>query len=98
MARTKTFETCMACNRKTEHTYLWVKNDSSVLRCAACGLGSSTKGSFDPTAFYVRNYFDGTFKDGYIDYLGSEQVLRDEFIKTIRTMRYIVPSGTLVEI
>jgi 2-polyprenyl-3-methyl-5-hydroxy-6-metoxy-1,4-benzoquinol methylase len=96
MATTR--RTCIACCGETEHALLWVKGGSTVFRCSECSLGSAVKEDFDPRAFYVGDYFDGTLEDGYADYLGSERVLRNEFQRVVGFIRRMIPSGTLIEI
>jgi hypothetical protein len=67
---------CAACGQATVHKSLYNKNGCDILRCNACGLGRSKAKAFDPTAYYTAGYFSGRLRDGYADYLGTEQVLR----------------------
>jgi len=96
--RLSTRRSCLACCRETEHIFLWEKGNNSVFRCTECCLGSATKGGFDPEVFYVGNYFNGKVREGYADYLGSEQVLRGEFRRITSFIKRIIPSGTLIEV
>jgi 2-polyprenyl-3-methyl-5-hydroxy-6-metoxy-1,4-benzoquinol methylase len=89
---------CLACDRPTEHAFLWEKSSSSVFRCTECGLGSATQGSFDPKTYYTADFFNGNTEGGYPDYITSEKVLRAEFHAVVDRVRQIVPSGTLIEI
>ena len=89
---------CIACERRTEHSLLWEKNGSRVYRCAECGLGSAGIGDFDPRAYYTADFFNGNVEGGYPDYISSEDVLRAEFRAVAARLRRIVPSGTLLEI
>ncbi|MBV9378312.1 MAG: class I SAM-dependent methyltransferase [Alphaproteobacteria bacterium] len=89
---------CIACDRPTEHNLLWEKNGSRVFRCVECGLGSATRGNFDPTRYYTADFFNGNTERGYPDYINSENVLRSEFRALTNRLRQIVPSGTLLEI
>jgi len=50
-------------------------------------------------AHYTEAYFSGGFKESYVDYLGSEDVLRREFRRTVRYLRRIGPAeGKCLEI
>jgi SAM-dependent methyltransferase len=89
---------CLACNRPTQHAFLWEKSSSSVFRCTECGLGSATKRGFDPKTYYTADFFNGNTEGGYPDYITSEKVLRAEFRTILDHVRQIVPSGTLIEI
>jgi SAM-dependent methyltransferase len=89
---------CLACDRPTEHAFLWEKSASGVFRCTECGLGSATKGGFDPETYYTADFFNGHTEGGYPDYLTSEKVLRAEFCAVVDSIRQIVPSGILIEI
>ncbi len=89
---------CLACDRPTEHAFLWEKSSSSVFRCTECGLGSATKGGFDPKTYYDADFFNGNTEGGYPDYITSEKVLRAEFRTVLDRVRQLVPSGTLIEI
>jgi 2-polyprenyl-3-methyl-5-hydroxy-6-metoxy-1,4-benzoquinol methylase len=91
-------QVCMACGQSTQHALLWVKNGGQVFRCADCGLGSTEKGCFVPEAYYTAGFFDGSTQGGYPDYLSSEGVLRAEFGGVVRSIRQIIPAGTLIEI
>jgi 2-polyprenyl-3-methyl-5-hydroxy-6-metoxy-1,4-benzoquinol methylase len=89
---------CPACGQATVHKFLYNKNGCDVLKCNACGLGRSKAKAFDPTAYYTAGYFSGRLRDGYADYLGTEQVLRREFARTADFVRSSCPSGKLLEI
>src|SRR5271165_1572786 len=89
---------CLVCERSTDHSFLWEKSGSPVFRCTACGLGSASKGSFDPKAYYTTNFFNGNTEGGYPDYVSSENVLRAEFRGVVDHARQMVPSGTLIEV
>lgn len=89
---------CPACRRETGHRFLWSKNGCPVFRCIECGLGAATIAAFDPKALYSGDFFNGRSGAGYVDYAGSEAVLRAEFRATVASVRKIAPSGTLLEI
>jgi SAM-dependent methyltransferase/Zn ribbon nucleic-acid-binding protein len=89
---------CPACERSTDHSFLWEKSGIPVFRCTECGLGSAGKGSFDPKSYYTANFFNGNTEGGYPDYVSSENVLRAEFRTVVDRAWQMVPSGTLVEV
>ena len=89
---------CPACGQATVHKFLYNKNGCDILRCNACGLGRAEAKAFDPTAYYTVGYFSGRLSDGYADYLGAEQVLRQEFARTADFVHLSCPSGKLLEI
>ncbi len=89
---------CLACDRPTEQNFLWEKSGSGVFRCTECGLGSATKGGFDPETYYTADFFNGNTEGGYPDYITSEKVLRAEFRTLVERVRQVVQSGTLIEI
>jgi SAM-dependent methyltransferase len=89
---------CPACARATVHRKLYSKNSCDILQCRACGLGRANCDSFDVHGYYTEGYFSGAHPDGYVDYLGSEPVLRREFARTVRFIRGLRASGRLLEI
>jgi 2-polyprenyl-3-methyl-5-hydroxy-6-metoxy-1,4-benzoquinol methylase len=89
---------CPACRRETDHRLLWSKNGSPVFRCMECGLGAARVADFNPESLYSGDFFNGRSGAGYVDYAGSEAILRAEFRSTIAALREVVPSGRLLEI
>lgn len=89
---------CLACDRPTEHAFLWEKNGVPVFLCMECRLGSATKGGFDPETYYTADFFNGNTEGGYPDYITSEKVLRAEFRTVLDRVRQLAPSGTMIEI
>ena len=89
---------CPACSRATNHTLLFHKNGSDILKCANCGLGRAESPAFDPTAYYTEDYFSGGHADGYSDYQGAEAVLRREFAGTVDFIRGFREGGKLLEV
>jgi SAM-dependent methyltransferase len=63
-----------------------------------CGLGAAAVAAFDPKALYSGDFFNGWSGAGYVDYAGSEAVLRAGFRSTVAAIRKVAPSGTLLEI
>jgi SAM-dependent methyltransferase len=89
---------CPACRRQTDHRLLWHKNGSPVFRCLDCGLGAAAVADFDAKSLYSGGFFNGRSDAGYVDYAGSEAVLRAEFRTVVARLRQVAPSGTLLEI
>lgn len=84
---------CSSCNFEKEHISLYKKNESLIRKCRACGLGSAEQGDFDPEGYYTEDYFNGGHSDGYADYAGSEQVLRNEFSRLVASLKKYFPNG-----
>jgi SAM-dependent methyltransferase len=89
---------CPACACSTAHRKLYSKNSCDILRCAHCGLGRAECRSFDIHSYYTEDYFFGARADGYVDYRGSEPVLRREFARTVQFIRGFRKNGRLLEI
>ena len=54
---------------------------------------------FDLEKYYSKSYFNGNVDDGYADYVGSEEVLRPEFRRTlIRQLAHSRSQGILLEV
>jgi SAM-dependent methyltransferase len=53
---------------------------------------------FDLEEYYSKSYFSGDVDDGYADYIGSEEVLRLEFRRTVvHQLAHARSKGTLLE-
>jgi SAM-dependent methyltransferase len=90
---------CPACGRVTDHSHRYTSNGCDILQCNDCGLGRSDRiGGFDPAAYYTADYFTGRHPDGYPDYQGAEQVLRQEFARSVEFIRRFRPDGKLLEL
>jgi len=89
---------CPACACTTAHRKLYSKNSCDILQCAQCGLGRAECSSFDVHNYYTEDYFSGGSADGYVDYRGSESVLRREFARTVQFIRGFRKNGRLLEI
>jgi SAM-dependent methyltransferase len=89
---------CPACAGTTAHRKLYSKNHCDILQCAQCGLGRAECGDFDLHGYYTEDYFRGAREDGYVDYRGSEPVLRREFARTVQFIRGFRKAGRLLEI
>jgi SAM-dependent methyltransferase len=89
---------CPGCGRPTEHAQLYSIQASTILRCAACGLGRTEAPAFDPERYYTDDYFTGQHADGYADYRGAEAVLRREFAGTVEFIRARRDGGRLLEV
>ncbi len=89
---------CPACADTTAHRKLYSKNSCNILQCVQCGLGRAECSNFDVQGYYTEDYFSGARADGYVDYRGSEPVLRREFARTLQFIRGFRNSGRLLEI
>ena len=56
-----------------------------MFRCA--GSGRARCDEFDPREYYSGDYFSGGRADGYVDYQGTEAVLRREFSYALEFIR-----------
>jgi SAM-dependent methyltransferase len=52
---------------------------------------------FDLEKYYSETYFNGNVDDGYADYIGSEEVLRPEFRRTVIQLAHSHSKGVLLE-
>jgi 2-polyprenyl-3-methyl-5-hydroxy-6-metoxy-1,4-benzoquinol methylase len=90
---------CPACRRVTDHLPRFRSNGCDIVQCSECGLGRTDGvGGFDPAAYYTADYFSGRHRDGYPDYRGAEQVLRQEFARSVEFIRRFRPDGKLLEL
>jgi SAM-dependent methyltransferase len=89
---------CPACGHAGAHRFLYAKNGCDILRCEQCGLGRARAAGFDPGRYYTSDYFDGRHSDGYADYVGTEQILRREFARTVEFIAGFRTSGRLLEV
>ena len=97
---------CVLCGGAPEqHSVVYRKWGYPILKCRACGLGSTLVSSdFEPFYQYNRDYFHGSsgYADGsggYADYSGSERVLRAEFRRSLSALRrHGCEAGRLLEI
>lgn len=87
---------CPACTDVTEHIRVYRVNNCDIWRCNKCGLGRATVSDFIPQNYYNKDYFDGSYEDGYSDYQGSESILRTEFRKIVDEIAKLVPPGAHV--
>lgn len=94
------FGECQICQSETKHEFIYEKWGYQILRCSRCGLGlTRIDGQFDPGSLYNEGYFQGRQRDGYSNYIGSEEVLRAEFRREIAYLRrFVRDSGRLLEI
>ncbi len=99
-AQNSTEPSCPVCGRPTPQRFVYEKWSYPILKCVVCGLGrAQVDRPFDPGTFYRAGYFQGTMRDGYADYQGSEPVLRAEFRHVLRHLaRCGVRSGNLLEV
>ena len=71
-----------------------------IYRCPTCGLGQTMlPPNFDVSKIYDESYFQGGQADGYADYQGSRNELREEFRQVVRVLESAGhKSGRLLEI
>src|SRR5436305_6016046 len=89
---------CCACGCVGQHDFRFRVNGCAIFACRLCGTGCTEAQGFDPALYYTENYFSGGHADGYSDYLGSEEVLRREFARTVAFIRRYRGGGRLLEI
>ena len=89
---------CTACGEPSPHTFRFNANGCAIWQCANCGLGHAETRDFDPTTYYTADYFAGQCSDGYLDYQGTEPVLRREFARSVDFVRRFRPSGRLLDL
>jgi SAM-dependent methyltransferase len=68
------------------------------LRCRRCGVGHAVVPNFAAEELYTSDYFSGKVEQAYVDYSGSEKILRQEFRRQLDFLRTVVPSGKLLEV
>ena len=74
---------CTCCQEESV-TFLYTKNGFDIYKCNCCGLGITyIPKDFDLLSIYNEDYFQGNQVDGYVDYIGSETVLRREFRRDV---------------
>jgi SAM-dependent methyltransferase len=88
----------VACGQASVHRLLYTKNGCDILRCEQCGLGRAETTGFDPESYYTSDYFSGKRPDGYADYVGTEQILRREFARTVEFIRKFRAGGRLLDV
>jgi SAM-dependent methyltransferase len=93
-----TIRTCAACGEPSSHAFRFHANGCAIWQCERCGLGHTETSGFDPATYYTANYFSGQCSDGYLDYQGSETVLRREFARSVDFVRRFRPSGRLLDL
>ncbi|MFP5223232.1 MAG: class I SAM-dependent methyltransferase [Acidobacteriota bacterium] len=80
-------DTCVCCGESHRGGVAFRKNDHDVRKCPACGLGSVVSPRICAEEYYDKSYFDGGRADGYSDYAGSREVLRDQFAAEVGYLR-----------
>jgi SAM-dependent methyltransferase len=79
---------CAVCEECSDHVLLYEKWGYPIQRCLACGVGSTGNASVvKAEALYDESYFQGGQRDGYADYVGSENVLRVEFRRALAHLK-----------
>src|SRR5437016_2559698 len=93
-----TSQACTACGETTPHAFRFTVSGCAIWQCERCGLGHAETSGFDPNTYYTASYFSGECSDGYLDYQGSEPVLRREFARSVDFVRRFIPSGRLLDL
>jgi SAM-dependent methyltransferase len=94
----RTITDCAACGSVgVLEPALW-KDGYEILRCRSCGVGRANVLAFKAEALYTNEYFTGKVSHAYVDYAGSENILRREFRRQLRFLRDFTPGGKLLEI
>ncbi|MCX2532813.1 class I SAM-dependent methyltransferase [Plesiomonas shigelloides] len=86
-------QTCAGCCSKGSIEKSYIKNGCQIYTCKICGLGFSDINNFSPSDYYSSEYFDGTHDDGYLDYVGSEVILRKEFSTIVERIVKSIEQG-----
>lgn len=92
---------CVVCGAgKEQQDIIYQKWGYSIQKCRVCGLGTTlVDHEIDVTSLYDEGYFQGKRRDGYSNYVGSENVLRKEFQHSLHHLRhYGAKEGKLLEI
>jgi 2-polyprenyl-3-methyl-5-hydroxy-6-metoxy-1,4-benzoquinol methylase len=94
---------CMVCAMNGGHPTLGEEafrvNGFLILRCPRCRLlWTQTPSDYDSDSLYTEAYFQGAVPDGYFDYVGSEQFLKQEYRNRVSLIRAYQPQGRLFEI
>ena len=89
---------CAVCGSLNSLDHALEKNGYEIMRCRCCGVGRAVVLNFAAEALYTADYFTGKVEQAYVDYSGSEKVLREEFRRQLGFLRTAVPSGKLLEI
>jgi SAM-dependent methyltransferase len=93
-----TSRACTACGETTPHAFRFKVSGCEIWQCERCGLGQAETTGFDPNDYYTGSYFSGERSDGYLDYQGSEPVLRREFAHSVDFVRRFHASGRLLDL
>lgn len=97
---TEPYITCKTCGALDIPQFLFKKWGYDIYFCGVCGTGFTVIDS-DLTIedLYNKEYFQGGRRDGYVDYLGSENILKREYKKLLSELtRHSLPGGRLLEI
>lgn len=87
-------QTCEVCGPSSKPKFLYSKRGCDIYQCSDCSLGwTHLREQINFEDVYNETYFNGAQDDGYADYAGSEQVLRDEFRRVLGCIRHHVGPG-----
>ena len=83
---------CPACMSASEMVLLYKKDGIPIVKYSSCGPGKACSETFDAEEYYDSSYFNRSRPDGYSDYLGAADVLKEQFQSEIRLLEKL-PSG-----
>ena len=90
---------CSVCNAVCLQTVVYTVQGYPISKCAECGVGRANVEGFNPYNYYDNGYFTGKNEHSYTDYIGSKEVLNQEFAKTVEFVRGVGPNqGKLLEV
>ena len=72
---------------------LYQKDGIPIVKCKNCGLGKACAEHFDAEEYYDSSYFNGSRPDGYSDYLGASDVLKEQFQSETRLLEKLHSGG-----
>ena len=90
---------CPICDTDSLDTVVYTVLGYPISQCAECAVGRANVENFDPYSYYNNGYFTGKYEHSYTDYIGSKEVLNQEFAKTVEFIRATGPrQGKLLEV
>jgi len=90
---------CQICDIDCQYTVVYTVQGYPITKCVECGVGRADVEDFDPYFYYDDGYFTGKYEHSYTDYVGSKEVLNQEFARTVEFIRSIGPDqGKLLEV
>lgn len=92
-------EVCEICGQEKKEKKLYSKWGYDILKCTNCNTGRTIiVKELNLKDIYTESYFQGGQKDGYADYVGSEEILKREFNQVLKRIKKYKTTGKLLEI